>query len=181
VGPSGRITRLLAVALLFFLPVRGVASPLLMGIGRPAQPAIALLVMGAVNLVVSVVLVRPYGIFGVALGTALPCVVYSIAVAYIACRAIEVPFTKYLRYVVGRPVVGALLPVLLLVALRHAPGIAWSSASRALQFVHLAVAGVAMVAIFGATWLTFVYRHDPYFDLAAKAGRFLPRALRSRL
>jgi len=31
-------------------------------------------------------------------------------------------------------------------------------------------AGVAMVVLFAATWVFFVYRNDPYMDLRARLG-----------
>jgi hypothetical protein len=37
--------------------------------------------------------------------------------------------------------------------------------------VALAAAGVAMVGVFAATWIFFVYRNDPYLDLRASLPR----------
>ena len=179
-GPSGQVTRLMMVAFLFFLPVRGVASPTLMGLGKPALPAIALLVMGAVNLVLSLLLVKPFGILGVAIGTAGPCVVFAAALAFIACREVEVSFGSYLRYVLLRPAIGACAPVLTLLALTRGLHLFSAELNRTALFFRLFGAGVAMVVVFALTWILFVYRDDPYFDLGARVERFLPRALRSR-
>lgn len=180
-GPSGRITRVLMVAFLLFMPVRGVASPMLMGLGKPALPAVALLVMGVVNLVLSLVLVGPLGIFGVAVGTAVPCALFAAVVAYIACREVEVRFVDYVRYVILRPAVGALVPVLVLVGLQRGLHLFPVGLSRMALFFRLFGAGAAAVAAFALTWIFFVYRDDPYFDLGAKVDRFLPRSLRRRV
>ena len=67
-APAGRVLQVLMLSYLIFLPVRGVALPILMGIGKPRLPAIAFLITGIVNLVLSMLLVRPFGLAGVALG-----------------------------------------------------------------------------------------------------------------
>lgn len=169
--PSGRVTRVLAGAFLLFLPIRGVASPLLMGLGKPAIPALAMLGMGAINLAASLVLVHPLGIAGVAIGTAIPCAIYAVVVAITACRALDLRLSEYLGYVVLRPAVGAIPALALLFALsrsaRYFP--------RSTPLPHLVASGLVMVAVFAATWILFVYRDDPYFDLASKLRRFTPR------
>ena len=40
-GPSGRVLQILMISSLVFLPIRGVAIPILMGIGKPRTPTIA--------------------------------------------------------------------------------------------------------------------------------------------
>src|SRR5437867_1746953 len=47
--PSGQVLRILLVSSFVFLPVRGVALPILMGIGKPRIPTIAFLVAGLMN------------------------------------------------------------------------------------------------------------------------------------
>lgn len=169
--PSARVTRVLAGAFLLFLPIRGVASPLLMGLGRPRIPALAMLAMGIVNLAASLVLVRPLGIAGVAIGTAVPCALYAIVVAIAACRALGLEVSEYARYVLLRPSLGALPAFAVLVLLARSAR--WFPRSTPLP--HLVASGLVMVVVFAASWLWFVYRGDPYFDLAAKVRRFVPR------
>ena len=65
------------VSFLIFLPIRGVALPILMGLGKPGRPAVALLVMGLLNLGLSIALIGPLGLVGVALGTAVPNVLFA--------------------------------------------------------------------------------------------------------
>jgi O-antigen/teichoic acid export membrane protein len=67
--PSGQVLQILALSCLAFLPVRGVALPILMGIGKPRTPTLAFVGAGVMNLVLSILLARPFGLAGVALGT----------------------------------------------------------------------------------------------------------------
>ncbi len=160
---SGLVLQLLMVSFLFYLPVRGVALPLLMGLGKPRFPAFALLAMGVINLVLSLLLVESMGIVGVALGTAVPNVIFAVVVLVHACRELGVPVARWLSYVVVRVSIGALVPLALLLWMR------WSLQVDGL--VGLIACGVAMVAVFALVWTFFVYRGDPYLDLAAVLGR----------
>jgi O-antigen/teichoic acid export membrane protein len=161
-GPSGRILQILMISSLVFLPIRGVAIPILMGIGKPRTPTIAFLITGLANLVLSVLLIGPLGISGVALGTAIPNVGFAIAMWIVTCRELGVAPSAYLKYVVARVAIGA-LPILLMLQ--------WS---KVFFDVHtltgLMAAGSAMVVLFAVTWLLFVYRDDPYVDLKAHFG-----------
>lgn len=174
VGPSGPIVRVLMISFVFFLPVRGVALPILMGLGKPEKPALALLGMGIVNLALSLVLVGPFGILGVAVGTAVPCIVFAGAVAVFACRELHVPIGEYLRYVGSRASLGVAPAVALLLFLKLGVHVFASTLARSVMFVHLLLAGLAMVAVFAATWIFFVYRGDPYFDISSRLQRFVP-------
>lgn len=178
--PSGQVTRVLMFSFLFFLPVRGVASPILMGLGKPALPALAFLAMGIANLAISVALVKPLGIFGVAVGTAIPCLLFAGGVVWIACRETAVPLSNYIAYVMVRPTLGAIPPVALLYLLKRGLHVFNIDAPRWAEFIPLFVTGVGMIIVFLATWLFFVYRDDPYFDIATRAQRFLPHALRRK-
>ena len=163
VEPSGRVLQVLMISFLLYLPVRGVALPILLGFGQPARPAIALLGMGVVNLVLSIALVGSMGIFGVALGTAITNVLFAAVILVMACRALGVGVGEYLAYVTGRTLVGALAPLALLAWLKyglHVEGI-----------VPLVLAGVAMVVVFASTWILFVFKGDPYLDLHAAFAR----------
>src|SRR5206468_3955739 len=102
--PAGEVLQILMVSYLVFLPVRGVALPILMGLGKPGVPTIGFLVAGLVNLGLSIALARPMGLAGVALGTAIPNVLYSGVVLVQACRELQTPVPAFLRYVVPRAV-----------------------------------------------------------------------------
>jgi O-antigen/teichoic acid export membrane protein len=162
VGPefersAGDVLQVLMISYLIFLPVRGVALPILMGLGKPQLPTIGFLVAGVMNLVLSILFVGPFGLAGVALGTAIPNILFAVLVLYCACRELQMPVAEYMRYVVPRAVVGALPALALLLwfklglDVRGMPG--------------LAVAGVALTIVFGLTWVLFVYRNDRYVDV----------------
>ena len=161
--PAGQVLQILMLSYLIFLPVRGVALPILMGLGKPGLPTIGFLVAGVINLGLSIALVRPLGLAGVALGTAIPNVLFAVLVFVQACRELEVPVREFVRYVIPRATLGA-LPVLALLL--------WFKLGLDVRgLVALAGAGVAMVLAFTLVWVFFVYRNDPYVDVRA----WLPR------
>jgi len=137
-----------------------VALPILMGLGKPGVPTIGFLIAGLVNLGLSIALARPLGLAGVALGTAIPNVLFAGVVLVQACRELQTPVAEFLRYVVPRAVLGA-LPVLGLLV--------WCKVGLNVRgFGQLAGAGVAMTLLFGVLWVFFVYRNDPYVDLRSR-------------
>jgi O-antigen/teichoic acid export membrane protein len=155
--PAGEVLQILMFSGLFFLPVRGVALPILMGLGKPREVTFAFLATGIANLVLSMLLARPLGLVGVALGTAIPNVVFAGFAITVACREIGVSVLQFLRYVVPRAAVGAVAPLALLI---------WFKVGMDVQnLIGLAAAGVAMLALYAITWVLFVYRDDPYVDL----------------
>ena len=146
--PAGEVLQILMVSYLIFLPVRGVALPILMGLGKAGVPTIGLLIAGVLNL---------------GLSTAIPNIVFAAVVLVRACRELDVPTGEYVRYVVPRAVLGA-FPVLALLL--------WFKVGLEVRsLAGLAGAGTAMVVLFGLTWVFFVYRNDPYVDVRA----WLPR------
>jgi len=162
--PAGQVLQILMLSSFVFLPVRGVALPVLMGLGKPRLPAVAFLAAGVLNLGLSILLVGPLGLMGVALGTAIPNVLFAAVVLTLACRELKIGVFAYLGYVVPRAALGA-LPVLALLL--------WFSLGVHVQgMLGLVTAGLAMVLLFGVTWVFFVYRNDPYVDLR----RFRARA-----
>lgn len=165
---SGVVTQILVVSFFAFLPIRGVALPMLMGLGEPRKPALAFLGMGLLNVGLSIVLIGPYGLTGVALGTAIPNVLFAMYVLGLACTEIEVSLSKYLRYVFGRTLVGSLVPVAFLAWCK------WGLEVRG--FAPVFGAGLGMVAVFALTWVLFVYRGDPHYDLRALLRAKLKRS-----
>ena len=161
-GPSGQVLQILMLSSLVFLPIRGVALPILMGMGKPKTPTIAFLIAGVSNVVLSVLLIGPLGIAGVAIGTAIPNVAFAIAMWMVTCRELGVAPSAYLKYVVPRVAAGA-VPVLLMLQ--------WCKVFFDVQtFTGLVAAGSAMVVLFAVIWVAFVYRDDPYVDLQAHLG-----------
>jgi O-antigen/teichoic acid export membrane protein len=157
--PAGGVLQILLVSCFAFLPVRGVAQPLLIGLGKPKAPTVGFLVTGVLNLVLSIALVRPFGLAGVALGTAIPNVLFSGMLVVVACRELRIPLVDYVAYVVPRALVGG-LPVLALLL--------WFRLGVEVEtFAGLAIAGAAMGLLFALIWVLFVYRNDPYVDVKA--------------
>ncbi len=102
---------------------------ILLGIGRHQRLAAVLLAEGAANLILSLLLARPLGIMGVALGTALPLLCTSlIFLPRHLCSLLNVPLRSYLREAYLLPLV-LLAPLSgLLLALRFllpAPNLRW--------------------------------------------------------
>lgn len=156
-GPSGPVLQILMLSCLLFLPVRGVALPIMMGLGKPRLPTIAFVGAGVLNIVLSILLAKPYGLAGVAFGTAVPNVLFAIVVLVVACRELRIPLAAYLGYVVPRASLGALPLLALLLWFKFAVDVR--------SIAGLMGAGSAMAVLFGATWVLFVYRGDPYVDL----------------
>jgi O-antigen/teichoic acid export membrane protein len=163
--PAGEVLQILVLSSLVFLPVRAVALPVLIGLGKPRLPAITLAVAGVLNLILSIVLIRPFGLAGVAIGTAIPNVLFAVVVLVIACRELRIDLAVYLKYVVPRATLGALPALALLVWFKLGLGVQ--------SILGLVTAGTAMMLVFAVTWIFFVYRNDPYVDLRIHLVRSL--------
>ncbi len=165
--PTREVIPALMLSAFVFLPIRAVAMPMLLGLGRVKFPAILFLVNGLVNLAISIALVGRYGLFGVALGTALPNLVYAIVVLVYACRSIDGSIGRWLRYVAPRCALGA-LPVAALLYW-------WRATFAPRDLIGLAIPGFLSVALFGLVWIFFVYRGDEQIDLPARLRERLAR------
>ncbi len=165
--PAGQVLQILMISNLVFLPMRGVALPILMGLGKPGLPTIGFLAAGLVNLGLSILLVGPLGLAGVALGTAIPNVVFAILVQWQACRELDTPFLGSLRYIFARALLGGIPVLALLVWFKQGLDVHGLSG--------LLAAGIAMMTLVAVVWLWYVYRRDPYLDLRARLSARLPR------
>jgi O-antigen/teichoic acid export membrane protein len=150
---SGDVLRVLTASFLFYLPIRGVALPVLLGLGKPRAPALALLAMGLLNLALSLALVHSHGILGVALGTAIPNVLFALYVLVLACRELAIPLPEFAARVVLRPLLAALLPFALLLFYEHHHPVH--------GFWPLFLSGLALVALSLLLWQFWVRRSDP--------------------
>lgn len=65
------------------------------------------------NLVLSLALVQQFGILGVAIGTAIPNLLFNAALAWYGCRFLQVPIGAYFIQVFYRPLLAGIVPVLL--------------------------------------------------------------------
>lgn len=156
VPESGRLMQILMASFLLFLPVRGVALPILMGLGRPKGPAFGLVGMGVANLAISIALVDEYGLVGVALGTAIPNVIFATWFVTRVCKELELSLGEFALYVAGKPFLGVLPAAGLLFLAKQQLGLS--------GFWPLFLGGLIFVGLFGMIQIAFVWKGDRYFD-----------------
>jgi O-antigen/teichoic acid export membrane protein len=157
---SGTVLIILMLSFFILLPARGVAQPLIMGIGDPKKPTLFFLAMAVANLVISLVLVKPIGIVGVAIGTAVPNILYAIYLVHSSCQLLDISVLAYLRYVYLKAALTA-IPVLLFLV--------WAEDRFHPQsIVELALAGLCSVALGGILWVLIVLRNDQYIHINFK-------------
>jgi O-antigen/teichoic acid export membrane protein len=98
---------------------QGPLGNILLGTGRHRLVAFVSLAEAIANLVLSVILVRRFGLVGVAIGTAVPIAIANLFVLLpAACRQVHVPLPRFLRLVLPAPLAGALPAIAVCVALR---------------------------------------------------------------
>ena len=159
-GRAGRVLQILTIGAIVYLPVRGVALPILMGLGKPRQATLAYVMSGAANVGMSIALARSMGLAGVALGTAVPLIAYAATLLVLACRELGISLSRYTLYVVPRALVGALPAAAVLFWFK--------SVLDVRGIIGLAGAGFAMIGVFALTWVLFVYQNDRYVDLRGR-------------
>ena len=157
IEPSGRVLQVLMLSFVVYLPVRGVALPVLMGLGNPKVPALGLLIMGLANLAISLALVERLGILGVAIGTAVPNVIFALFILTRACVALDIELKQYVVYVVTRAATGTLLPLITILAFQ------WFFPFAGI--VQLIGGGLSMMFVYVLVWVFYVYHNDPYLNL----------------
>jgi O-antigen/teichoic acid export membrane protein len=91
---------------------QSVASRILYGLGTIRLFARLALVEAAANLGLSLLLVGPYGLEGVAVAVAVPNVLFCLFAIGYACRILEVPAGRYLQQAWLKPLIAAVLPTL---------------------------------------------------------------------
>jgi O-antigen/teichoic acid export membrane protein len=98
---------------------QGPLGSVLLGTGRHRLVAYVSLGEALANLALSVVLVRRFGMLGVAIGTAVPVVLANLFILLpAACRQFQMPSLKFLRLVLAAPVAGAIPAIAACVFLR---------------------------------------------------------------
>jgi O-antigen/teichoic acid export membrane protein len=124
---------------------QSVAVRILYGTGRLRRYAYGTLAEAAANLLLSVLLVRPFGIEGVALGTAIPNVIFNGVVGVCVCRSLGVGLGEYLRRSFLAPCAAALLPGAVWLAAAH-----WAEPDSWPSLLVTGAAGVAVYAVLAA-------------------------------
>ncbi len=103
----------------FFVSVRRIGSQVLLGANKARTIALLLAAEGIVNLSLSIALVPWLGLAAVALGTAIPAVVFQgIVHPYFVARQLGMPLRVYYFSTYGRPLLVAICACPLLVALK---------------------------------------------------------------
>ena len=75
-----------------------VSGSIFYGLGKVKLLTVMNLGTALVNIIISVVLVKPYGIYGVALGTAIPLTIYGTLIQpYYICRVLQISIWQYLK------------------------------------------------------------------------------------
>ena len=93
-GGSVAVLRLLALAVIIRIGT-ATASTLLKGAGEHRLVAIANIAAAVVNVAVSIAIVKPLGLVGVALGTLVPvCIASSVVIFPAGCRRVQLPLVR---------------------------------------------------------------------------------------
>jgi O-antigen/teichoic acid export membrane protein len=135
--------------------MQSVAARVLYGVGRIRGFSRLMLLAAALNLALSLVLIGPLGIRGVALGTAVPDLAICLLVILGVCKMLEIDDRVFFRQALLKPllITAALVPIWLRLA-QFLPPTTWMS------FIGLIASGVALygaLAILlerGQIWIT---------------------------
>lgn len=142
------------------------STRILFGMSRHRALAVVALLEGVANLGLSMVLIRPLGIMGDAIGTAVPLLCTSVLfLPRHLCRQLEVPLGKFLREAYLMP---ALLCVPLALTLMLMQHLLYAQTYRQL-LLHLAVGG----AVYGSAVLWLLWREPIGSELRGKVAEFL--------
>lgn len=93
---SGTILNILILSYVFFLVQRGVAHPILMAISKLKIISFAMLISSLLNVLLSIVLLRYYHLYGVAWGTTISNLFYTTFTIYYMKKILDFNFLGYL-------------------------------------------------------------------------------------
>ena len=158
---AGQALRILTASYLIFLPVRGVAEPMLMGLGKAKWPAVATLLAGVLNLALCLVWVRSYGLLGAAWATFVSNLVLSGALVAMICREVSVPVRHYVLATLPLATAGGLAALAVLSV--------WQQSWQPSGLIGLAIAGGLTVFVAVLVWSQLVLRNDPHVVIPALA------------
>lgn len=142
----------------------------LMGTGRHRTMALVVLIEGIANLVLSIVLVRPYGLVGDALGTAIPLAITSIFfLPQYLCSTLDLSVLRFLRQAYLAPLLCSFPLVLTLEILKILFPIPSYPAIGLEMTIGTIVYGLCLLAV-------FAIRQPSAFGLRARVLRLLSRS-----
>ncbi len=126
---------------------------ILYGMAKHKTLAMVTLAEGVANLILSIVLVRPYGIIGDAIGTALPltCTMLFFMPHHL-CRLLKLRVTSYLREAFLLPLALTAPLVAVLLFIRH-----WFVAHNYFQLLTQLLAGAAVYGV-GLAWAVWTHK-----------------------
>jgi O-antigen/teichoic acid export membrane protein len=150
--PSGIVLQILMCSCIVLYPVRGVAFPIAMALKKPIIPTIAFLISGVINLILSILLVRDYGLVGIALGTAIPNVLFAICLLKYVCIELKMTVIKYLQYVVIKPLICGLSLFVVLYYLKVTHEVE--------GILELIIIGIFTVTLFSLSGLLWVFKEE---------------------
>ena len=121
-GFAGSVSPLYPLALLGVVVVgQGPAGSILLATGRHRLVAVASIIDIVVKLTLTIALVRPYGLLGVAMGTLVPYAILNVGLLVpVACRSVGVSLRAFAASVTAPAIVAALPAALLAAFLRTA-------------------------------------------------------------
>ena len=154
---TGVVLRILMVSYLILMPIRGVAVPMLMGIGEAKWLTIATLAAGVLNIILSVLWVSSYGLSGAAWATFVPNVLLAMAMVLLVCRALNVRIVDYLSATVPLSLIGGFAALAILEW--------WQRIWNPTGLFGLGVAGLLTIFVSAAFWSGLVLRHDPHVSV----------------
>ena len=146
--------------------MQGASGRILMGMGKHRDYAVVMLMEGIANLILSIVLVRPYGIVGDAMGTAIPMLLTTLWFLPRHMRKqLGVPVGTFLREAYTLPI---LFTLPLVAVLWLANRVFYTR-----NLIHLTLAILAGSSIYGVE-LLWAYRTNRAFHVAQIAGLSRP-------
>ena len=140
----------LALAFVAQVAGRGIAKPIFEGLGELDVPARITVIEGVVNFIMSVVLVRAWGVEGVAFATFLPATITgTVVMPWFVCKRLGTSFFGHL----GNTFLRTLPPLLPCVAVLR--GAERLGLHRSLLGIAPSCLAVLVVYLFFAWWITF--------------------------
>jgi O-antigen/teichoic acid export membrane protein len=168
---AGPVLIVLSIARMFWFAQAGTGE-ILLGVGRHKQLAIINLVTGALSFLGGVLLVRRYGLFGMAVGAAIPLVILQgVFVPIYTSRALHIAPADYLREGVVRPLAATLPYALLLVLFAHL------YPPHTLPAIFLIVTAAAPAFLVSAYFLAFAREERLTYLPLILPARLLPRRI----
>lgn len=149
--------------------VQSASGRILFGMGKHGKLAVVTLIEGAANLILSILLVRPFGIIGDAIGTAIPLAgTFLLFMPFHLCSRLGIRMTTYLRQAYMLPLLLCAPMAAVLVLMQH-----WFVAHTYRQLaVQLLAGGLAYAVCLGWAYATNKALHVG--DLTPAAEKLMP-------